>query len=83
MYHVSQKVVGCSFFRDKVSSVSNKARIPSRRDLLTTMAIVKSNLLAKLQTLLKGEYVSITTNGWTFCSNDMYNSLTISLMTKR
>ena len=48
VYRVSQKAVDCSFFRNMVSSVSNKARIPSRRDLLSTMATVKSNLLAQL-----------------------------------
>lgn len=46
------------------------------------MRNVRGVMIAIFTALLKGEYICITTDGWTSCASDTYMSLTLSMVTK-
>lgn len=64
-----------------VNAIRNTARVPDKKSCISTMRDVKRNMMARVSSLLDGEHVCITTDGWTSCANDTYMSLTISLIT--
>lgn len=42
---------------------------------------VEEGLSADIANMLQDEHVSIMTDGWTFCANDSYMSLTVAFIT--
>ncbi|CAM9932863.1 unnamed protein product, partial [Scytosiphon promiscuus] len=67
-------------FRGMVYALRSSARVPQKKDCITTMRGVKKHMMSKVAHLLKGEHVCITSDGWTSCANDTYMSLTVSLI---
>ncbi|CBJ33910.1 conserved unknown protein [Ectocarpus siliculosus] len=55
-----------------VSALNKRAKVPSRRELLSRMRAVKTALM------LDAEFVAITTDGWTSRNNESYMSLTVA-----
>lgn len=47
------------------------------RDKIQSLLLKKeANVQASVQTMLKGKYLSITSDGWTSCANESYTALT-------
>lgn len=65
-----------------IHAIRSSARIPDKRECITTMLGVKKHMMSKIAALLKGEHVCLTSYGWTSCANDTYMSLTVSLITR-
>lgn len=65
-----------------VHALRSSARVPQKKECITTMRGVKKHMMSKVAELLKGEHVCITSDGWTSCANDTYMSLTVSLITR-
>eukprot|EP00904_Undaria_pinnatifida_P011858 jgi/Undpi1/7802/HiC_scaffold_23.g10275.m1 len=66
-------------FKAMVHSMRPSARVPEKKDCVTTMRAVKTAMIEKVSRLIKGEHVCITTDGWTSCANDTYMLLTVTL----
>ena len=60
-----------------VRTLKGKASIPSRRVLLVRMEELLVDLQGSVTTMLRGQYVSMTTDGWTSRANESYISYTI------
>ena len=76
------KTVEGEHFRGMVHALNDNARPPDRQEILTTMRTVKRKLLAKIELLLGGEHVTITTDSWASHTGDAYVSVSISLIAK-
>ncbi|CAM9814402.1 unnamed protein product, partial [Ascophyllum nodosum] len=70
-------VVDNKFFRDMVRTLKGKASIPSRRVLLARMEELLVDLQGSVATMLRGQYVFMTTDGWTSRANESYISFTV------
>lgn len=68
-------------FKAMVHAIRPSARVPEKKDCVTTMRAVETAMMEKVSRLIKGEHVCITTDGWTSCANDTYMSLTVTLIT--
>ncbi|CAN0279043.1 unnamed protein product [Ectocarpus sp. 4 AP-2014] len=68
-------------FRTMVHAIRPSARVPDKKECVTTMRGVKKHMMSKVAELLKDEYVCVTSDAWTSCANDTYSSLTITLIT--
>ncbi|CAB1118780.1 unnamed protein product [Ectocarpus sp. CCAP 1310/34] len=64
-----------------VHAIRPSARVPEKKDCVTTMRTVKKCMMEKVSRLIEGEQVCITSDGWTSCANDTYMSLTFTLIT--
>ena len=60
-----------------VRTLKGKARIPQRRVLLARMEELLVDLQGSVATMLRGQYVSMTTDGWTSRANESYISFTV------
>ena len=69
-------MVDNKFFRDMVRTLKGKASIPSRRVLLARMEELLVDLQGSVGTMLRGQYVSMTTDGWTSRASESYISFT-------
>ncbi|CAN0442995.1 unnamed protein product, partial [Ascophyllum nodosum] len=70
-------VVDNKFFRDMVRTLKGKASIPQRRVLIARMEELLVDLQGSVATMLTGQYVSMTTDGWTSRANESYISFTV------
>ena len=70
-------MVDNKFFRDMVRTLKGKASIPSRRVLLARMEELLVDLQGSVATMLRGQYVSMTTDGWTSRANESYIYFTV------
>ncbi|CAN0568874.1 unnamed protein product, partial [Laminaria digitata] len=70
-------------FRSTVSAIRHGACVPTKRACIDIMRNVKGVMIDKITSLLKGEHVCITTDGWTSCADDTYMSLPLSLVTRQ
>lgn len=61
-----------------VSALNKRAKVPSRRELLSRMRAVKTALESEVALMLDAEFVAITTDGWTSRNNESYMSLTVA-----
>ncbi|CAN0013254.1 unnamed protein product, partial [Ectocarpus sp. 13 AM-2016] len=68
-------------FKAMVHAIRPSARIPEKKDCVTTMRTVKKSMMEKVSRLIEGEHVCITSDVWTSCANDTYMSLTLTLIT--
>ena len=60
-----------------VRTLKGKASIPQRRVLLAWMEELLVDLQGSVATMLRGQYVSMTTDGWTSRANESYISFTV------
>ncbi|CAN0256728.1 unnamed protein product, partial [Ascophyllum nodosum] len=60
-----------------VRTLKDKASIPQRRVLLARTEELLVDLQGSVATVLRGQYVSITTDGWTPRANESYISFTV------
>ena len=60
-----------------VRTLKGKASIPQRRVLISRMEELLVDLQGSVATMLTGQYVSMTTDGWTSRANESYISLTV------
>lgn len=68
-------------FKAMVHAIRASARVPEKKDCVTTMRTVKTTMMEKVSRMMKDEHVCITSDGWTSCANDTYTSLTVTLIT--
>ncbi|CAM9648730.1 unnamed protein product, partial [Pylaiella littoralis] len=65
-------------FRELVYTLMPKANIPTRRDILDRMQLrLKMGLRESVAEMLTGQYVSMTTDGWTSSTYESYISFTV------
>ncbi|CAM9495609.1 unnamed protein product, partial [Laminaria digitata] len=70
-------------FRGMVHALKDNARLPDRQEILTTMRTVKQKLMAKIEVLLRGEHVTITTDSWrSRRTGDAFVSVSANLIAK-
>lgn len=74
-------MLGDTCFRNMVHAIRNTTRVPDKK-CCSTMCDIKKNMMVKVSSMLNGEHMCTTTDGWTSCANDTYMSLTISLITR-
>ena len=60
-----------------VRTLKGKVSIPQRRVLITRMEEILVDLQGSVATMLMGQYVSMTTDGWTSRANESYISFTV------
>ncbi|CAN0271272.1 unnamed protein product, partial [Ascophyllum nodosum] len=60
-----------------VRTLKGKASIPQRRVLIARMEELLVDLQGSVATMLTGQYVSMTTDGWTSRANESYISFTV------
>ena len=70
-------MVDNKLFREMVRTLKGKASIPQRRVLLARMGEHLVDLQGSVATMLRGQYVSMTTDGWTSRANESYISFTV------
>ena len=58
-------------------TLKGKASIPQRRVLLAQMEELLVDLQGSVATMLRGQYVSMTMDGWTSRANESYISFTV------
>ena len=60
-----------------VRTLKGKASIPQRRVLIARMEELLVDLQGSVATMLTGQYISMTTDGWTSRANESYISFTV------
>lgn len=65
-----------------VSATRHDGCVSTKRACIDFIRNVKGVTVNNITSLVKGEHVCITTDGWTSSTNDTYMSLTLSLVSR-
>lgn len=74
------QVVDKQEFKDLIYTLKPGANIPRRPDLIDFLEEIGKGLAVDVANMLRNGHVGITTDGWTFCANDSYLSLTAAFI---
>lgn len=66
------RVVGNPEFKDLIYTLKPSVKLPGHEGLIDILEEIKTGFAADITNILRDEYVSTMTDGWTSSANDSY-----------